>query len=491
MRRSKIVILGLIFVLAVGGGFLALMLSKEVKNGELIYGENLTEQEKAWISEIVPEGQKFSEDFTIDAKYSDTAPIAENTEILADILVPVTDFTSEKTGISGSEFSALDPASDATLISINELTPEKKLLAVDGEYYLDDLKNGAKYRIITIDKENEEISEIVAKLREKMPKFTGKAGTLTINQTGVTALTRKLQAKLNETGDGAYFAEKIKDFLAKTDLTHISNEVSFADNCRTDSATTTLCADPRMIETIKAIGTDIVELTGNHNNDWATAANLATIKTYKDAGLKIFGGGENEEKARKPLEIDQKGTKITWIGINNSTSTKANGQGAVGDKPGANIYDEETVKKQIATAKENGDFVIVDVQFFECYSYPTRGTEMPSCDAPIENQANFFRHLVDLGADLVVGTSAHQPQTYELYRGKPIYYGLGNLFFDQIAWPGTTRSLVLTHYFQNGKLIQTRISPTVYDASFQTRLMDQADAEDFLRRLLVASPKDK
>ena len=90
---------------------------------------------------------------------------------------------------------------------------------------------------------------------------------------------------------------------------------------------------------------------------------------------------------------------------------------------------------------------------------------------------------------MVVGTSAHQPQTYELYQNKPIYYGLGNLFFDQIYWPDTTRSLILTHYFNQNKLLQTRISPTIYDQTFRPRLLDSSEAQTFLSRLLLASPK--
>ena len=94
-----------------------------------------------------------------------------------------------------------------------------------------------------------------------------------------------------------------------------------------------------------------------------------------------------------------------------------------------------------------------------------------------------------MGADMVVGTSAHQPQTYELYHGKPIYYGLGNLFFDQTMWPDTAKGYILTHYFKDGKLIQTRISPTIYDTSYKTQLMDNASAETFLARLLQSSPR--
>ena len=113
---------------------------------------------------------------------------------------------------------------------------------------------------------------------------------------------------------------------------------------------------------------------------------------------------------------------------------------------------------------------------------------MPECDAPISGQTAFFRHLIDLGADIVIGTQAHQPQTYELYNEKPIYYGLGNLFFDQIYWPGTTRSLILTHYFVNGKYLQTRLTPTIYDSNFQPTLMNEEAAQVFLTRLLQSQP---
>ena len=93
---------------------------------------------------------------------------------------------------------------------------------------------------------------------------------------------------------------------------------------------------------------------------------------------------------------------------------------------------------------------------------------------------------MDLGADMVVGSSAHQPQTYELYNGKPIYYGLGNLYFDQTQWPGTERGIILTHYFAGGKLLQTKLAPTVFDADLQTRLMTNDQSLTLLERLRVA-----
>lgn len=382
---------------------------------------------------------------------SDTkTPTVSQEEEAPKVLVPVTDFYDSTQNISSAELSNYQQ------IPLEELTPDKKLLSVDGEYYLDKiLKDGDIF---------------------------------TINQTGTTAIGRRLFYRIKDTGDGGQFAENIKDFLSRTDLTHISNEVSFADDC--DSGLTMVfCTSYLAYDTISAIGTDVIELSGNHNNDWGTAANLATIDFYHEKGIKTFGGGKNEAEAAIPLEFSEKGTNLTWIAINNSTSSKENGQGASANRPGANIYDEATTRMQIKEAKEKRNYVIVDVQYSECYCYPDYGVEYPACDGPISGQTEFFRSLIDMGADMVVGTSAHQPQTYELYNGKPIYYGLGNLFFDQTMWPDTAKGYILTHYFKDGKYIQTRISPTIYDTSYKTMLMDNTSAESFLARLLESSPR--
>lgn len=365
------------------------------------------------------------------------------------IMVPVTDFYDPTQDISSTNLAKYSQ------IPLEELTPAQKLLSVDGEYYLD--------------------------------KLIGEDNVFTINQTGTTAIGRRLFYRIKDTGNGAQFAENIADFLKKTDLTHISNEVSFANDC--DSGLTMIfCTSYLAYDTISAIGTDVIELTGNHNNDWGNTANLATIDFYHEKGIKTFGGGKNEQEAAQPLEFSEHGLNLTWLAINHSTSSKANGQGATATTPGANIYDEALTRQQIAEAKAKGNYVIVDVQYSECYCYPDYGQEYPACDAPISGQTEFFRSLIDMGADMVVGTSAHQPQTYELYNGKPIYYGLGNLFFDQTMWPDTTKGYVLTHYFIDGKLVQTRISPTIYDTSYKTKLMDNASAEAFLSRLLASSP---
>ena len=166
------------------------------------------------------------------------------------------------------------------------------------------------------------------------------------------------------------------------------------------------------------------------------------------------------------------------------------GGATTGAAPGANQYYEANAVEEINSARERGDFVVVDIQYYECSAYASE-YEDPACDranSSAGDQIGFFRHLIDLGANMVVGTSAHQPQTYELYGDGVIYYGLGNLFFDQYWWPGTTRSLVLGNYYYKNKLLQTKITPTVYDSSMQTKVLDEETAKWFLRRLVNVKP---
>ena len=233
------------------------------------------------------------------------------------------------------------------------------------------------------------------------------------------------------------------------------------------------------------IGLDIVELTGNHNQDCGDQAARNTIDTYVANNIQMVGGGKTAAEAAVPLQINQKGSGITFLAYNQSTG------GATYDAtPGANQYYEENAVAEINAAKERGDFVIVDIQYYECNAYAST-YEDPICDranSSAGDQIGFFRHLIDLGADVVVGTSAHQAQTYELYGNGAIYYGLGNLFFDQVWWPGTTRSLVLGHYFYKGKLLQTKLTATVYDNNMQTKLLDEETTKWWLTRLQSVRP---
>ncbi len=452
--------------------------------GVVIYDESLSEEVLGELKPIFTDELELDSDVKISMRRELELSELKDNEVLYEVLVPVTDFYSTETNIEADSADGLfNNCLDCIykMIPVKDLNNKTRLLKINGKYYLDDFASGAVFYVVTFesDKFTQEIKPLIADFSKR--DFPTKDTTLTFAQTGVTALSRGMNAKLYQVGNAEYFAENIKDYLSSFDLTHTSNESSFTDFANSKN----ICSDKRFIDTLTAIGLDIVELTGNHNQDCGDQAAIETIDVYNEKGIKIVGGGKTASEAAKPLEIDEKGNNVTMLAFNLST-----GGATYDDTPGANQYYEETAAKQIKEAKERGDTVIVDIQYYECAAYAST-YEDPICDyanSAAGDQIGFFRHLVDLGADVVVGTSAHQPQTFEKYGAGVIYYGLGNLFFDQVWWPGTTRSLILVHHIYNDKILQTEVVPTVYDNSMQTKLMDAETTKWFLQRLMNARP---
>lgn len=375
---------------------------------------------------------------------------------------------------------------NVALIDINDLDYTYKLLNFSKKYFLDDISAGVVVSL-SVDCEDEFAKNVAIKNISKEISNgnfdSQKVGK--INQTGVVAITRELAKRVDLSGNWGYPALKIADFLKDADITHVSNEVSFVPGC-TPSSGMRFCSRPEYIKALEISGVDIVELTGNHNNDYGSSYNESSIDLYNKKGMQYFGGGKDEKDASKILYLDIKGSKVAFLGYNYYDTMLGTGAIASSDRAGANSYSESKMKKDIAKAKENAGVVIVDFQFQECYAYPeTLNVIYPPCYKPMSSpdQKGVFRLAIDYGADIVVGTQAHQPQTYEIYKGKLIFYGLGNLFFDQARWPGTRQGLVLSHYTYNGKVIQTKITTTYYDLDLQT-YVTKGDERKFLLNLL-------
>ncbi len=506
--KKRTVILGSVSLLLGIGAFLALatdVIAPEPIVNELSFDESVSDSEQAQISDAIDPLIEYEQNIAASIQTSTTT---DKLSSVLGVYVPVMDayavqqrITSEQ--LVGTEIvvpDSLDQEIQSALASILsvtvtakpvnnhvlELQPDEiafipidqlnfryKLLHFDDSYYLDDFISGAIFRQVSFDgDESNQVSNLTYNSLQTSNEI------YTVNMTGVTALTRVMQRKLAQVGDPLYFSEFIGDFLSDADLTHISNEVSFLENCSYSNSS--FCSPPEFIETLKASGVDLVELTGNHNNDRGAAANAATIELYENLGWETLGGGLNTEDAAAPVNISAEGSNITFLGYN-----YPDGPGVIASETaaGGNPYDRDQIIADIAAAKEASDFIIIGIQFWECYAYPDGYIEYPTCDVPIGQQESVFKDLIDLGADMVVGSSAHQPQTYEIYNDRPIYYGLGNLYFEQTSWPGTERSLILTHYFNAGELIQTKITPTVYDSALQTRLMTDEEAAFLLQRL--------
>ena len=377
------------------------------------------------------------------------------------------------------------------LVSAGEITGDMKVLSVDGVYPLEEQLDTFSFKYVLEDGERREFVSHI--LSVNMELKYGESSTLDtgniakINMSGVVAISRGLASKMDSLKDYDYPAQSIGKFLADADLTHISNEVSFVDGCAVYSGMR-FCSNPKYIDTLKVSGVDIVELTGNHNNDFGASNNASTINMYKELGWDYFGGGLNTKDASKILYKEVKGNTIAFVGYNYYDTMLSSGALAAESRAGANSYSVAKLTSDISEANENADVVIVTFQFQECYSYPSSDVIFPICYKPLSSpdQKGVFRQAIDLGADVVIGTQAHQPQTYEVYKDGLIFYGLGNLYFDQYRWIGTRQGLILSLYVKEGKLIQAKLTPTLMERDLIPRIAKESD-RDLLLNLLKSA----
>jgi hypothetical protein len=169
--------------------------------GVVYYDRELSEEEISLLKGIFTEDLVLDKDVHISVKEYFEKPNLKIGDYLYQIYVPVTDFYSENTNLDIDNPSNLfaDPyIKDYEIISINDLNFDKKLLSLNNKYYLDDFESGAVFKVISFESEKfkEEIEPLVKSSFDK--SFPDKSSVLTFAQTGVTALSRGMNKKLNQ-----------------------------------------------------------------------------------------------------------------------------------------------------------------------------------------------------------------------------------------------------------------------------------------------------
>lgn len=293
--------------------------------------------------------------------------------------------------------------------------------------------------------------------------------------TGVTALARETAWKMEEKGI-RYPAEKILSWFQEADLIHISHEAAFWDSCpapQPGRVGMRFCSQPEHIELFEAIGVDLIELTGNHLNDYGTEGLTQSLALYRERGWQVFGGGENLEQALQPALIEHHGNRLAFLGCN------AAGPPAVWakeDSPGAAPCDTEELSAELGRLREMGYLPIFTFQWMEYYD--------PS---PSLQQAREFRAMIDAGAVIVSGSQAHRPQTFEFHGDGFIHYGLGNLFFDQMWSVATRQEFIDRHIFYDGGHISTELLTAMLEDFAQPRPMTSEERKSLLEEIFASS----
>jgi poly-gamma-glutamate synthesis protein (capsule biosynthesis protein) len=355
------------------------------------------------------------------------------------------------------------------ILPFEELSSRWKVIQVDGLSPLDPQLEVSQYplkiSIGWISRQGTTIPQEVDSL-----EFTGNRNAEHIARvfmTGTTAMVRNMALRMEEEGV-LYPAEKIGQLLQSADLTHISNEVSFYSECPAAKplrASLRFCTSTRYLQTLEAVGADVIELTGNHLLDWGTDAFSETLKLYETAGLAVYGGGWNQEDARQPYKVEINGNKLAFIGCNPSGP---DADWATEDSPGSAQCDYDWMEAQIRALRSEGYLPIVTIQHIEVYDYK-----------PTSAQRVISEQMAEAGAALISGSQSHFPQGFAFVGDTLIHYGLGNTFFDQMD-NGPRRGFLDRSVFYEGRLISTEVFTIILEDYAQPRLMTPEERQAML-----------
>jgi len=252
---------------------------------------------------------------------------------------------------------------------------------------------------------------------------------------GDVMLGRTVNTRIKKYSDNSWPFRKVYPLLSSGDITMVNLESPFRSGCRPTDGGMIFCADPLSVEGLILSGVDVVTLANNHIGNQKEEGIKETLSVLSSAGISSIGQGT-------PYIKKINNTSIAFLGFNDIPPYISE----------ISNVSPEIIKNEISRAKKNADLVIATFHWGNEYSLRS------------SRQVELAHLAIDSGADVVIGHHPHWVQETETYRGKPIYYSLGNLVFDQMWSEETKNGLIVKLTFSNSTLIEKEEFPIhIYD----------------------------
>jgi poly-gamma-glutamate capsule biosynthesis protein CapA/YwtB (metallophosphatase superfamily) len=212
-------------------------------------------------------------------------------------------------------------------------------------------------------------------------------------------------------------------------------------------------ADPVAIEVLKTAHVDACSLANNHTLDFEEQGLLDTLRHLEAAGIRYAGAGRDAEEAARPAHLEG---GVALVAFTDNEPPFAAGR----DRPGTNYLPVSLepevlrrVEEAVGAAREAGARTVVFSNHW--------GPNM--VQRPRARFRRFARAVVDRGADVYYGHSAHVFQGVEIYRGKPILYDTGDFMDDYAVDPNlrNDRSFLFGVSVEGGDLRRLELYPVV------------------------------
>jgi poly-gamma-glutamate synthesis protein (capsule biosynthesis protein) len=286
--------------------------------------------------------------------------------------------------------------------------------------------------------------------------------------------------------DYVFPLRQLKDLFASFDLAianwecFISETIDIESLGRYDFVTL-----PVARESLLVAGIDAVSMANNHaffsHANFGDGAYFETARYLDEIGMPHFGAGANLDEARAAFTTEVNGLRIAVFGIDGQTanvdhpgpwSAGPDAQTiATANKAGTNPLVMQNVIDDIERLKVEHDIVI---PFFHM------GDELVW--NPRKFEVEVTRQCIDAGASAVITSHPHTIQGMQIYKGRPIFHGLGNLVYDQMFSVDTRTGYIVELTFRGSDVIGYRLHGFENFDFCQARLMSRGEQAALMNR---------
>lgn len=296
--------------------------------------------------------------------------------------------------------------------------------------------------------------------------FRKSSGTITIGLTGDVMLGRLVNENIKKSSD-AYPWGTILPELKRKDFILINLETTLTNSTTIVPKVFNFKADPAVVKTLKIGNIQVVNLANNHSLDFGIEGLEETIATLNQAEIAHVGVGMNMSEAQKPVIIVRNGVRIGIIGLTDNEPTWI----ATNTKPGTNYISISSPPKAVFEAvkdlKSKVDICIITIH---C------GPNMQ--EYPSEEFIRLAHRIVDAGADIFHGHSAHVVQGIQKYKDRIIIYDSGDFVDDYAVDPQLRNDLsfLFSVEVEHYKLKRLILLPVII-SNMQVNKAEGADAQ--------------
>lgn len=243
--------------------------------------------------------------------------------------------------------------------------------------------------------------------------------SVSVTITGDILLDRGVRKVIEQKGTDAVFSPFVDSVFQSSDIV-IGNLECPATKIKEPSFKQFIFrAEPEWLFTLKQHGITHLNLANNHSVDQGRAGLVDTRENVVSAGMIPIGAGRTMEEAARPVLLTSSPRKVYVLA---SLQLALENFAYLSEKPSVSQEDFDTLVERVRhlRSSEPDSYIIVTLHWGGEHTLQ-----------PVTIQRVRAHQLIDAGADALIGHHTHTLQTIEEYKGKPIYYSIGNFIFDQ------------------------------------------------------------